>query len=429
MEEKKQGNVFFIFLAVILLVIIVFAGLKIFKIVNFKYSPPKQVAALKIDNVGKKDLSLSFDFVGRSEASKQVEIRSRVSGVLEKRFYQEGSEVKSGDRLFKIEEGKFAANADANKAEVKKQKANFERVAKEKQRFDKLIKTKAVSQKEYDDVTFSFKQAEANLLMAEANLKNALLDLEYTNINSTIDGITSKALKFEGNYIDANKDGALTYVFQIDPIFIRFNLSESEYLELKKNVSNNSTTNIENKTAVRLEITLSGGTKFDYDGRIIFSDPQINQQTGLIEARAEFPNPKNQILPGQFVSFKIKGVKIKDSLVIPLKSIVTIGDEKENSDKNVYILDEKNQPVLTKIKVGYAEKGVVQVLKGLKAGDKIVIEGQNKIRPGAEIKILNLEEKTIDEENTTSKRIETISPQSKIVFIDKIKEGSSALAE
>jgi membrane fusion protein (multidrug efflux system) len=429
MEEKKQGNVFFIFLAVILLVVIVFAGVKIFKIVNFKFSPPKQVATLKIDAVGKKELSLSFDFVGRSEASKQVEIRSRVNGILEKRFYQEGLEVETGDRLFKIEEGKFAATVDSSKAEVKKQKANFERLTKEKQRFDKLIKTNAVSQKEYDDVLFSFKQAEANLLIAEANLKNALLDLEYTNINSTIDGITSKALKFEGNYIDANKDGALTYVFQINPIFIRFNLSESEYLELRKNVSNNSTTNIENKTSVKLEIALSDGKKFDYDGRIIFSDPQINQQTGLIEARAEFSNPKNQILPGQFVNFKVKGVKIKNGLVIPLKSIVTIGDEKENSDKNVYILDEKNNPILTKIKIGYIAKDLVQVVSGLKAGDKIVIEGQNKIKPGAEIKILNLEEKSENKENTVSKRIETISPQSKIVFIDKIKEGSSALVE
>ncbi len=395
MEKTKQINLFLLILVAILGIVSVFSVLKIIKIANFKFVPPKQIADIKIEAVKKKDIPLNFEFIGRAEASKEVEIRSRVSGILEKRLYQEGSEVVVGERLFKIEEGKFSANLNSADGSVKKERANFEKLSKEKARFDKLLKIKAISQKEYDDVFYEYKQAEANLSIAEANLKNAILDLEYTNVNSPISGITSKALKFEGTYIDVNKDSLLTQVVQIDPIYINFNLAEADYLELKKNIassSSNGSTNLENKSGTKIELYFSGGQKFEYDGRITFSDPQINKETGLIEARAEFSNSKNQVLPGQFVNLKIKGAKIKNAITVPLKAITTVGDEKANNERSIFVLDGSNQPVLRKVKVGYFDKDKIQVVDGLKLGERVVIEGQNKIRPGAEVKILNPEE-------------------------------------
>ncbi|MEK7323166.1 MAG: efflux RND transporter periplasmic adaptor subunit [Pseudomonadota bacterium] len=310
-----------------------------------------------------------IEAVGQVEGSKDVQIHARVSGILEKRHYQEGATAKAGDVLFSIERTPFEIALEQARAGAVQAKANLEQAKREAGRLQPLVTEKAVSQKELDDATSTFKTAEAAVTASQAAVRNAELNLSYTKVTAPISGVTGRAQYSEGNLIAASGDASLLTTMQaVDPIWVRFSFSESELSKLRQ---------AGGKTRVNL-ILPDGGT-YDVIGKLNFTASTIDPKTGTVAMRAEFANPKLSLLPGQFIRVQA-AVGEREAYLVPQAAV-----SQTEQGKVLFTVSANNtvepKPVET---AGWLGHDWI-VTKGLTPGDKVITNNLMKLRPGAPV--------------------------------------------
>jgi membrane fusion protein (multidrug efflux system) len=353
---------------------------------EFPGMPPAQVTTF---TVAPKTIPVSYEYVGQTAGSKEVEVRARVTGILEQKFFQEGAAVKQGQRLFVIDPKPLQAQAAAAEADVVRAQAQKAQADRESARLKPLAERKAIGQKEADDAASNAEFAAASVRSAEAKLREVQLNLAYTNVTAPIGGLTSRAPKSEGSLVNAN-DTLLTTIWQVNPIWVPFAIPESDQLALQKQVAAGHLS-LPKDNAFDVTVKLTDGTVFPRQGRINFADSRVNPATGSVEYRAEIPNADGALKPGQFVRVKLAGAARTNAFAVPQIAVLD-GPQ----GKFVYVVDKdkdgKDAAAVRPITLGEwvdapdAKDGNLWIVEtGLKAGDQVIVDGIAKLRPGAQV--------------------------------------------
>jgi multidrug efflux system membrane fusion protein len=322
--------------------------------------------------VVKKSVTVWDEYSGHIEAIESAEIRPRVSGHLNRVNYQEGGLVEKGQLLFTIDNREYQAIADAARADASRAEARVALAKQDLSRAEMLVTDRAVSQGEVDQRHMEAQQAEADLLAARANLARADLDLSFTRITSPITGRAGEALIKPGNLVAPNQS-LLTTVVSVDPVYVSFTGDERAYLryqELARAGTRESSRDVRNPVL----IGLANEEGFPHPGEVDFVDNALNPATGTIRARAILPNPDGIFTPGLFARVRLLGASQTDALLINEQAVLTDQDR-----RYVYVVGKDNAAERRDVKIGPRVEGLVAVESGLKAGDKVIINGMRKI--------------------------------------------------
>ncbi|MFJ5382753.1 efflux RND transporter periplasmic adaptor subunit, partial [Cupriavidus sp. CER94] len=302
-----------------------------------------------------------------------------VSGFLEQRLYTEGAMVKAGQVMFRMDQKPFQAALDAAQAELAQQQARLTTARSNLARVKPLAAKNALSQKDLDEATGQEQAAAAAVEAARANVTNAKLNLGYTTITSPVNGLSSYAKKQVGSYIDAT-NSLLTYVAKLDPIWINFSLSENEVLQYQSQTAS-GTIRMPERGAMEVEIVLADGTTYPQRGRIAFADASFNSETGTYLIRAEMPNNKGMLRPGQFVRVRLIGAVRTKAITVPQEAVV-----QGQRGQSVWLVGKENKAESRVIDVGEWSQGNWVVRSGLREGDTVIVDGAIRLAPGAPVK-------------------------------------------
>lgn len=338
--------------------------------------PPVNVDVI---NVALRDVPVVFDYVGQTESSQQVEIRSRVNGFLEKRLYEEGAMVHQGDVMFQMDRKPFQAALDAARAEYAQQKARLDTAQANLNRVRPLAAKNALSQKDLDDSIGQEQAAAAALEQARANVTSAELNLGYTTIKAPVTGLSSFAKKQDGSYLDAS-NSLLTYVAKLDPMWINFSLSENEMLNLRSQTKSGAL-KLPQIGELEAVIVLADGSVYPYRGHIKFADASLSEETGTYLIRAEVPNPTGSMRPGQFVRIKLLGAQRANAVAVPQVAV-----QQGPRGAFVWTVDKDNKAQQRAIETGEWNGNDWVVSSGLHVGDHVVIDNTLKLMPDAQVK-------------------------------------------
>lgn len=352
--------------------------------------PPPEVT---VETVQPKSVPLAIELPATLAGSREVEIRARVSGILEKRNFEEGAAVKQGQSLFSLDAAPFATTLARQEADLAAVRARLDQAQRNAARLKPLRAEQAVSQKDLDDAESAESIAAADVGAAEARVREARLNLSYTRVESPISGVAGRALVSDGTLV-SGPDVLLTQVSQLDPIHVRFGLSEQEQSRLNADAEAGLVV-LPAGGRWQATVKLPDGTTHAQRGAVNFSDVRINADTGTSELQAVVPNPKASLRPGQFVRVLLEGAMRKDALVVPQRAVLDGG-----TGKYVYLLGkgegDKNgmtvaQPAPVEVgdwvRLPDGQNGWV-IRKGLKAGDPVIVDGVARIFfPGMPVKL------------------------------------------
>jgi membrane fusion protein (multidrug efflux system) len=345
---------------------------------GFGGMPPPEV---NVTTVELHPVPVTFEYVGQTAGSREVEVRARVTGILLSRNFKEGAPVAKGQSLYTIDPAPFQAALSRAEADVAGAEARYEQAARNAARFKPLYAEKAVSQKEYDDAASAAAISAADVKAARARLVEARLNLGYTKVESPAAGVASRSQRSEGTLI-SGPDVLLTTVIQIDPIWVNFGIPDNEAARIQKEVDAKRLAMP--KGGFEVQLRLADGSLYGRTGRLNFSDVRINPATGTREARAELPNPNGgAIRPGQFVRVLLRGATIPNAVSVPQRAVL----ENPQGGKIVFIVDEKGAAQPRPVEVGdWAGENWI-ITKGLNPGEKVITDGVMKLGPGAPVHI------------------------------------------
>ncbi len=339
--------------------------------------PPPEVTTVPVKP---EKIAVTYEYVGQTEGSREVEVRARVTGIVLERQYDEGAPVKAGDPLFLIDPAPFEVAVAQAKAELASSAAREAQARREAARLKPLIAARAVSQREYDDALSALDVARANVQLAQARLREAELNLGYTRITASINGMTGRALKSEGSLVTANSDSLLTRMSQVDPIWVNFSLSENQRLRIASEAAAGRL-ELPPDGNLGVEILLADGTTYAHKGRVNFSDARVATSTGTIDARAEFPNPDRVMLPGQFVRVRVNGASRPKAILVPQRAVLEGPD-----GKFVYVVRD-GKAEARPVEVGDWHDKQWIISRGLEEGDAVIVDGTVKVRPGSPVRV------------------------------------------
>ncbi len=340
---------------------------------------PSEVTVIRVEP---RETPVTFEYTAQTESSQLVEIRTRVSGFLDRRSYKEGSQVSAGQTLFHIDRKPFEAQLAAARGELAAQQARLAVAQATLARVKPLVEQNALSKKDLDDATGSERTAAAAVEVARANVMSAELDLGYTTIRSPIKGLASFAKMQEGSYLNANsQDALLTTVAALDPMRVNFSVSENEILKYRELIDKGVLrTPVHGKYAV--EVELADGSTYAHTGQITFADTSFSQGTGTMLLRAEVANPQGLLMPGQFVRARLIGASYPKGILVPQKAV-----QQGGQGYFVWVVDPQNKAQPRPIEVGSWIGEQWLVLGGLDAGDAVVVDGVMRLAPGAPVTV------------------------------------------
>jgi membrane fusion protein (multidrug efflux system) len=329
-----------------------------------------------------KDTPVVGEFVAKTASSRRVEIRSRVVGFLEKRAYVEGSMVEVGQVLFQIDPKPFQAQLNAARAELKQQQARMVTAKANLDRIKPLAKQNAVAKKELDDALGNYRSTSASVEAAKAKVVQTELDLGYCTITSPVRGLSSYANLREGAFVGQGPDSLLTYVAQVDPMWVEFSISENQILRRKQKISKGELVDPVDGNFV-VEIVLGDGTTYPHEGRITFADASLSEETGTFLIRAEVDNPKKELRPGMFVRALLKGGIRPNAILVPQRAV-----QQGANGSFVWVVDEQGKAKFQPITVGPWHGEQWFITEGLEGGETVVVDGALKLRAGVPVKIV-----------------------------------------
>ena len=323
--------------------------------------PPPEVEVI---SVAAGEATMTQDLPGRLEAYRTAQVRARVEGVVEKRLFREGSEVKAGAPLYRIDARSYRANVAAAQADQAIARQTVER-------YKPLLEIKAVSQQEYDLAVAKAKQAEAALIRAEEDLENA-------NVPAPISGHIGRAAVTEGALVGKGEATLLATIEQLDPIYVNFTQSGNEVLRLKQSVAAGR---LKRADSAEVELLLEDGSVFPLPGEVFFTDMAVDPATGSVSLRAEFPNPRRDLLPGMFVRIRFPEAVDENAIRVPQRAVMA-GPE----GQFVMVVDAEGKVMPQPVKTGGMAGTDFVIASGLKGGEQVIVNGLQKARPGATVK-------------------------------------------
>lgn len=329
------------------------------------------------------DMPASYEYVAQIAGVREVEVRPRVSGILEKWNYTEGARVAAGQSLFTIDPEPFRAALGRADAALASAQANLDLAKRNAGRLKPLFEARAVSQKDYDDAASAEQIAIANLKGAQAAVTEARLNLSYTRVEAPISGYTSRALQSEGSLVQAQQT-LLTKISQIDPVHVIFSFTESEHLKFTRAMAD-GTLRLPKDGKFDVKLTLADGSEYVRPGKVDFTDVRVNPETGTIEARAVIANPQGLLRPGQFARVTLSGGVRPSAIAIPQRAVL-----EGPGTKIVLTVNPQGLVEPRPIQVGDWSGQDWIITGGLKAGDQVIVDGMVKAAPGKPVKITQL---------------------------------------
>lgn len=341
-------------------------------------APPSAPPEVTVVTLERTDVELPFEVPGRLQGSREVEVRARVKGILEAWTYREGEPVREGQVLFRIDPSQYAAAVDRAKAAVAEAEARLTRAERDAARLGPLAEREAVSRREYDDALSERDLAQAALESARAALRSADLELGYTRVTAPVSGVSGRALKSQGSLVDDGENSLLTKISRLDPIWALFTLSDRDLARLERELARSGKPLEE----LEAELVLANDEAHPVRGRLNFAGSQIDPSTGSVELRAEFPNGDGRLLPGQFVRVRLRGVERAGALLVPQRAVLQSG-----SGRSVYVVDDSGKAEVRSVELDQWSGDRWLVDSGLEAGERVVVDGALKVRPGSEVRI------------------------------------------
>lgn len=344
--------------------------------------PPPEVATVAVQA---HDVPLSFEYAGRVTGSREVEVRARVGGILLERTYVEGSTVKKGDVLFRIDPEPYRVKLARAEAQLRQEQARLMQAERTWKRIEPLYRSETASGRDRDEALSALDLARASVAVAEAEVRAAKIDLDYTQVTAPVSGVTSRETMSEGSLVGTGSaDGLLTHITQLDPVYVNFAIPDQEATTYRDAVETGSVAAPADGT-LAVEVRGAGGVTLGAGGRLNYTDRTVDPRTGTVQARAVVPNPDGKLLPGQFVRTVVKGLTLKNAVTIPQKAVM-----QGPQGTFVYVVPEEGevQAQVRPVKLGRAVGSEFVVADGLKSGDRVVTDGVIKVRPGAKVRAI-----------------------------------------
>lgn len=344
-------------------------------------SPPPPAVSIEVVQVATQPLVLEYPAL--TAGYKQVQVRAQVNGILRERSYVEGSKVKKGQVLFVIDQKPYeAALARAKGAQAQAQ-ARLWQTEREMKRIRELQKRGFASEKELDDATSNFEQSKANLESAKADVQSRQIDLDYTTVEAPISGASSQETVSEGSLMVAGDPNAslLTSITQLDPLYVNFSYPDSDAERFRRELQA-GTVRLPDGKKLSAELKMGDGSLYPIKGTVDFIDSLINTGTGSVSARVVIPNPDFKLFPGQFVRVQIEGLSIPDAISVPQRAI-----SQTAGGTAVFVVDEQNIAHVRPVTLGstIGERWIIK--SGLKAGERVIVEGLPKVRPDQPVSV------------------------------------------
>lgn len=325
-------------------------------------------------------VALTTELAGRTSAYLVAEVRPQVSGIIQKRLFTEGGDVKAGEVLYQIDPATYQAVYNSAKAALDKSEANLVPARLKADRYKELVKINAVSQQDYDDAAATLKQAEADVEAAKAALESARINLAYTRVTAPIAGRIGRSSVTTGSLVTANQAAPLSTIQQLDPVYVDVARSSADLLRMKQSLSTGQIKN--NGREAKVKLILEDGTSYPLTGTFKFSDVTVDQSTGSVIIRTIFPNPKNVLLPGMYVRTILEEGVNEQAILVPQQGVTR--DPAGNAIALVVGPGEKIEQRVLKVSRVVGDKWLVT--EGIDQGDRVVVEGVQKARPGMAVK-------------------------------------------
>ena len=339
--------------------------------------PPLKVSTYEIKS---NDIEVSMEYPAKIKSIQQVNVVARVNGILEKKYFTEGSFVKEGEILYQIDSTRYEALMQEALADVEVKTATLKQATREWERVKTLFEQDSTSQKERDSALSAFEMAQASLKASQANLKKTQIDLGYTKVKAPISGLTSLNTQDIGSYVGSSAESMnLITITQINPIYVEFSIPDIELFK-KRFILNNVA-----QTKLPVTINFTDGFEYEQKGTLDFIDSFVDNETSTVKARATFTNPKNDLIPGLFVRVKIDGLVYKNAINIPQSSLL-----QDATGTFVYIVKE-NQAIKVPVKIGNIVKDSYIIDSGLNVGDVVITNNLTKLKPGSSIDLTSKE--------------------------------------
>lgn len=331
----------------------------------------------------KSDVIVEQDYAGRIRGAREVEVRTRVQGILEERLFQEGQRVTQGTALFRIDPKPFEVALQAALAEQQSATADLRQAEREWQRIARLYEQNAVSRRERDLAQAAQELAQARLALTEARIAQARLELGYTRVEAPITGMTSLEVLPEGSLVE--RGTLVTSIVQHDPVHVRFALPEKDAALLLPGKAGKT-----RAPQLNARVVLSDGQLYGKTGTIDFTDSTVDPRTGTVQARAVFANPDAVLIPGQFVQVRMQLQRLPETVLIPETAVI-----QGPQGPSVFVIDDNDQAQMRPVSLGPVVQGQRAILEGIKEGDRVVINGQVSLHPGMSVTVHNAEQEAV----------------------------------
>jgi membrane fusion protein (multidrug efflux system) len=341
---------------------------------------PRQAVEVTIMTVEPRDTPVDFEFTAQTQSSREVEIRARVDGFLDKRVYTEGQLVHTGQTLFLMDPKPFEAMLQSARGQLAQQQARFTVAKANLARVIPLVAQNALSQKDRDDAIGSEKEAEAAVIAAQGQVQTAQLNLSYATIKSPLTGLSSFAQQQDGSYV-TSVNGLLTTVYQLDPMWVNFSVSENELLAYRDQIDKKRLRFPANND-FEVTVVLADGSIFPSRGHINFTNPAFSAQTGTFLVRASFPNPQGGLRPGQFVRARVSGAVRPNAILVPQRAVL-----QGSKSHFVWVVDNDSKGHQRVVETGEWHGDDWFIIDGLKPGERIVVDGAIRVVADTPLKI------------------------------------------
>jgi membrane fusion protein, multidrug efflux system len=325
--------------------------------------------------------SMVRELPGRIAPTRVSEVRPRVSGIIVERLFNQGSEVKAGDPLYRIDPRPFEVEVQSSEAALARAKAVLEQATSHANRIGTLTSQRAAPEARNEEAIGALRQAEADVAGRKADVAKAKLNLDYATIRAPISGIIGAALVSEGALVVQNDAQSLATIQQLDPIYADFTQSVTEMNQLRRSFESGELDRI-SPDAVKVRLVLDDGDRYPLAGKLLFSEAKVDANTGQVTLRGEFPNPKRELLPGMYVRVQIEQGIDTDAIAVPQQAIQRNG----GGGSEVFVVKDDGHVAVQAVRTGSVQDGLWFVTEGLKSGDKVVVEGFQKFAPGDKVR-------------------------------------------
>ena len=330
------------------------------------------------------DVGLLTELPGRLEASRVAQVRARAAGILQKRLFREGSDVKAGQSLFAIDAAPYAASLQSAQATLARAQANLAQAASLAERYKPLLAANAVSQQDYANAVSAQKQAEADVAMGKAGVQTARINLGYASVTAPISGRIGRALVTEGALVGQGEATELAVIQQINPMYINFTQSASDVMKLRAALADGKFKKASGDSAASVRVVLEDGSTYAQPARLLFSDLTVDPTTGQILLRAEVPNAGGELLPGLYVRVQLEQAQATNAITLPQQAVTRTAQ-----GDTVMVVGADGKVAQRSVKLGSSKGAQWVVLDGLKAGEQVMVDGFQKLQmmpPGTPVK-------------------------------------------